>query len=114
MTSEAGDPKPSDVVVTLGIDMASQPRDTAVCAITWAKQVVIEVPTTRADDDVLLKMIGRADRVGIDVPVGWPIPFVSALSDYHQGRRWNAGHGNMVQLRRTDVVVRELTGKRPL
>jgi len=101
-------------MVTVGIDLAAQPSNTAVCAVTWGKSVIVDVPTTTADDGFLLDMIVRADRVGIDVPLGWPLPFVRALTLYHHGQPWRAGHGEPVQLRRTDQVVRQLTGKRPL
>jgi len=101
-------------VITLGVDLASQPTSTALCTISWDRTVVIDVPTPSASDDVLARRIESSDKVGIDVPLGWPTPFVEALMDYHEGRRWKAGHGNAVQLRRTDAVVRHMTGKRPL
>jgi hypothetical protein len=62
----------------------------------------------------LAKLIGEADRVGIDVPLGWPIPFVMALHDYHRGLPWTAGHDDSMQLRRTDRWVRDTIKKRPL
>lgn len=101
-------------MITLGIDMASQPTSTAICSISWDRTIVIDVPTVNASDDVLTRMIGSSDKVGIDVPLGWPTPFIEALIDYHQGLRWKAGHGDSLQLRRTDAVVRHVTGKRPL
>ncbi len=101
-------------MITLGIDLAAQPRDTATCVVTWGERVVIDIPSTNADDVRLATLIGNADRVGIDVPFGWPLPFVDALSGYYEGRAWRAGHGDAVQLRKTDQVVKRLTGKRPL
>lgn len=101
-------------MITLGIDLASQPTNTATCVIAWGERVVIDIPSATADDEQLVTLIGDADRVGIDVPFGWPLPFVNALSGYYQGRGWKAGHGDAVQLRKTDQVVKRLTGKRPL
>jgi predicted nuclease with RNAse H fold len=101
-------------MITLGIDLASQPTNTATCVITWGEKVAIDIPSATADDEQLVTLIGDADRVGIDVPFGWPLPFVNALSGYYQGRGWMAGHGDAVQLRKTDQVVKRLTGKLPL
>jgi predicted nuclease with RNAse H fold len=101
-------------MVTLGIDLAAQPADTAVCTVSWAERVTIDVPTTLADDTLLAKLIGEADRVGIDVPLGWPVPFVTALHDYHRGLPWTARHGDSMQLRKTDRWVRDTIKKRPL
>ncbi len=101
-------------MITLGIDLASQPKTTATCVMTWGETVVVDIPSTTADDDQLVNLIRDADRVGIDVPFGWPLPFVNALLGYYEGRGWKAGHGDALQLRKTDQVVRSLTGKRPL
>jgi hypothetical protein len=37
-------------MITLGIDLAAQPRDTAACVVAWGERVVIDVPSTNADD----------------------------------------------------------------
>src|SRR5712692_3616089 len=60
-------------MITLGIDLAAQPRDTATCVVTWGERVVIDIPSTNADDVRLATLIGNADRVGIDVPFGRPL-----------------------------------------
>lgn len=65
---------------TIGIDLAAQPKTTAACKIEWrdgAADVVSSV-SSGIDDDALVHMLGDADKVGIDVPLGWPEHFVDA------------------------------------
>jgi predicted nuclease with RNAse H fold len=106
-------------MLTLGVDLAAQAADTAVCRVLWAETATVDIPPGAADDAFLAELIEEADRVGIDVPLGWPSPFVRALWDYHNGLPWTGGHGNAMQLRRTDLFVRDTPvrgkpGKRPL
>ncbi len=62
-------------VITVGIDLAAQDHDTAVCHVEWqANRTAIVAMASKASDLDLLTLIPRADKVGIDIPLGWPDP----------------------------------------
>lgn len=75
---------------TLGIDLSSQDADTATCIINWSDghATVTEPILERSDDAKLLEQIGRVDKVGIDVPLGWPRSFVDAVNGYSHLDLW--------------------------
>src|SRR5690349_7401445 len=52
-------------VRTLGIDLASQPKNTAVCEIDWSSGRV-EIEDRTLDDDALVARILAVDKAGID------------------------------------------------
>jgi len=55
-----------NAVITLGIDMSSQPKGTAACAVTWqADRAVAVTPCLGCDDEMLSEMIAKSDAVGI-------------------------------------------------
>ena len=69
-----------NAVITLGIDMSSQPKGTAACAVTWeADRAVTVTPCLGCDDEMLSEMIAKSDAVGIDAPFGWPAEFAVAV-----------------------------------
>jgi len=92
---------------TLGIDLASQPRNTAVCEIDWTSGDVLL--RLGADDEQLRAALARADTAGIDAPFGWPEPFVTALAtgEWPEDRR-------LVTHRATDRFVHAELGKLPM
>lgn len=96
---------------TLGIDLASQPENTALCVVSWAddgRGAEVEPPRAGCDDDALLAEMARADAVGIDAPFGWPAAFVSAVA----GEGWPAGVAvDALRFRETDRFVRSWTGE---
>ena len=47
------------------------------------------------------------DKVGIDVPFGWPDAFVAAVGAHHVRRRWPNVSDKQLQFRATDRAVRE-------
>lgn len=116
-------------VLTLGIDLASQARDTGVCAVRWqggsAEIVLLAVGAAggAAFDDAWLTEAavgGRglpvADKVAVDAPFGWPAPFVAAVGA-RDPADWPLGRDErpMALVRReTDRHVWERTGKLPL
>jgi hypothetical protein len=102
-------------VITLGIDLASQPAATAACAIEWTagRARVVEVACGQ-DDDTLLARIAGADKVGIDVPFGWPEAFVDAVARFHAGGEWPAAAVTALRYRETDRIVAARTGRWPL
>lgn len=102
------------VETTLGIDLASQDGNTAACLVRWAKPVTIETAGSGFGDQALEARIGTAGKVGIDVPLGWPLRFVDALTSYMKGGAWTAPHTDReLWLRATDRHVADW-GRRPL
>lgn len=105
------------VETTLGIDLASQAKNTAACLLRWGEPVTIEVARADLSDRDLEEHIRGAGKVGIDVPLGWPLRFVEALHHYMAGCAWTAPHTDpALQLRATDLYVRDdlERGRRPL
>jgi hypothetical protein len=102
-------------VITLGIDLAAQPGDTAACSIEWRddRARVLEVACGQ-DDEALAGHIRAADKVGIDVPFGWPDAFVDAVARFHTGGGWPEESTVMLRYRETDRRVAALTGHWPL
>ena len=72
-----------DVMTTLGVDLAASPEETTCCTVEWhrATAEIVELQR-RATDDDLLKVFGRAAKIGIDTPFGWPVEFVRAVGKY--------------------------------
>lgn len=109
-------------MLTLGIDLAAQPKTTGAALIEWradgtAQIVELEVG---ADDARLLELIGRADKAGIDAPLGWPDAFVAAITSHHERAGW-PGRGEdqdayrfQLSFRLTDRRLIESGLRRPL
>jgi hypothetical protein len=93
-------------VITLGVDLASQPERTAACALEWAngRARVLDIACGQ-DDDALLARIRGADKAGLDVPFGWPDAFVEAVARFHAGGAWPEASVRALRFRETDHVV---------
>ena len=108
-----------DAIVTAGVDFASQASNTATCSITWTSaEAVITELTSSCDDNFILELVSRVTKVGIDVPLGWPSPFVEALRMHAHDGSWPANYEHVTnlkdyRLRSTDNWVHE-TLKLPL
>lgn len=116
---------------TPGIDLASQPRSTAICAIEWDTRgaYVRALWRGRTGDgitplhDKVLASAIRGDwggglpaftKVAIDAPLGWPVDFVTGLAD---PSRWPVAidcDRSRLERRATDRWVHKTTGKLPL
>ena len=121
--------------LTVGIDLAAQDRETAVCCVDWSagrpRVVRLELAPTH---DELLALLGRGAVVGIDAPFGWPGSFVRALASWQDGFTWpddpwatpagDARSGSAgadarrrrtagLRLRATDRIVHRITGGPP-
>jgi predicted nuclease with RNAse H fold len=125
-------------VRTVGIDLAAEPRGTAVALVDWADghhvtdghrvadgHGVADEPrvadgarvvsvTVGCEDAVVVAACAEADFVGIDCPLGWPVPFVRFVRDHTAGRppavdpaepRWR----QPLVLRQTDRACIEYT-----
>ncbi len=103
--------------VIAGIDLASLDERTATCRITWSDgRVTADDPVLGASDPELGELIEVSDKVGIDIPLGWPSLFVKAISAHHSRRPWpeTDARERRLRFRVTDFVVREETGHWPL
>jgi len=119
--------------VTLGVDLASQPRKTGLCALEWST----DGPTLRVlaagrhegtvlHDKFLVTAIRglRLDlgglpitKVAIDAPFGWPEPFVEAVARHQHGGGWPSLIDESrapYERRLTDRFVYQRTQKLPL
>jgi predicted nuclease with RNAse H fold len=108
------------VETSVGIDLASQNKKTAVCVIEWSgsaaraqrPRIGVDQP---CDDTVWLVEAARAATyVGIDAPFGWPDPLVEAVSAWHADEGWPEAEPDDLRFRATDKRVIEVTGMRPL
>jgi hypothetical protein len=102
-------------VRTGGIDLAAQPRDTALCIVDWevgaARVTALESPV---EDAGLERAADGLSKLGVDVPLGWPRDFVAAIAAHEQLRRWPTDEVRSLRFRRTDLVAQERTGAWPL
>jgi hypothetical protein len=116
-------PGPTDGrFVTVGVDLASQADDTAVCIIRWGSQAAAVdalgkgyLDGRRLDDDALVDILKHGDKAAIDAPFGWPEPFITAISAAPGD--WPLRPGDRrapLERRTTDFLIHERTGKTPL
>jgi predicted nuclease with RNAse H fold len=102
-------------VRTLGIDLASQEKRTAMAAIVWdGAGAYVERPVTSVSDGAALDAMSAADRVGIDAPFGWPEPFLRALTGFAERGEWVDAANVDLAYRLTDRYVHGRTGRWPL
>jgi predicted nuclease with RNAse H fold len=104
---------------TLGIDLASQPANTAGCLIRWdTSQARVEHLEIGLDDGTVAHLAEGCVKVGNDAPFGWPEPFVGFLQAHAtnalDAATWTSARLDAFRFRRTDVVVQETTGLWPL
>jgi hypothetical protein len=115
---------------TIGIDLASQARNTALCAIAWEpdrarvtallKGVAGDGVTPLGDAFLVAAMRGLVDglpapaKVAIDAPLGWPVDFVRGVGDLAQWPVSIDAERRRLERRATDLWVHEVTGKLPL
>lgn len=102
-------------MITLGIDLASQPERTGACFVEWHQGgATVRSVVCGASDTDLLDGITDAARVGIDVPLGWPDAFVELVAGHHGGAAPAEARVADLRYRDTDREVRRLTGRWPL
>ncbi len=106
-------------MLTLGIDLASQPSNTAACLVRWSPgRAVVERAQAGLDDASLLALAAESDVCGIDAPFGWPDAFARNLGAHHSGApwptRWSKPAYGELCYRRTDHHVIETAQVRPL
>lgn len=103
-----------------GVDLAADPARTGIAVIREDHdRVVVERVELGAADDAVLAVVRDVHRAGIDVPFGWPAPFVAYICAQATGQvpappaTDPAWRRSMAQ-RTTDLHVRTRTGLIPL
>lgn len=103
---------------TLGIDLASQARETGVCLIDWSSTpaTIEDLGAAALDDDRLMELMTdpTVAKVAIDAPFAWPLAFVDAVVTYRDHGTWLALEHEDVRYRLTERVVAEVTNQAPL
>jgi predicted nuclease with RNAse H fold len=101
-------------MVTLGIDLSSQPANTAASLIDWANgSAIARPPRLRCTDGDLSQLIDSAEAIGIDAPFGWPTEFVAAVNDWPHDT-WSQEGRDRLRFRETDRFVRATQSVWPL
>ncbi|OYO13639.1 hypothetical protein CGZ94_11820 [Enemella evansiae] len=106
--------------VFVGVDLAADPARTGLAALRESTAgVVVERVVVGVEDDAIIDAVADADRVGVDVPIGWPDSFVELVRRHAAGELaapestgpdWRREH----VLRATDRWVHEQFGLTPL
>jgi predicted nuclease with RNAse H fold len=74
-------------VITVGVDLAADPKRTAVAMVEWVGRDARLIDLlTQADDEAILELALQADKTGIDCPLGWSDEFVEFVNAHHTGR----------------------------
>jgi predicted nuclease with RNAse H fold len=73
-------------MLTIGIDLAAEPKNTALAKIEWStdKARVLDLRVD-VNDDSIVDSAADTDKIGIDCPLGWPDTFVRFLRSFHEG-----------------------------
>jgi predicted nuclease with RNAse H fold len=83
--------------------------------ITWTTtSATVEFIEVGVTDERLLELLPKADKVGIDVPLGWPNLFVEAVYAHRDFLPWPASSINELRYRATDRYVCQETKRTPL
>jgi phage terminase large subunit-like protein len=111
-------------VLTVGVDLAAEPVNTAVARMSWtADGAEVEELVVGADDAVLVEQIAAADKAGIDCPLGWPRRFVEFVVQHQDdafvapvdvaGKDWRRLLANR-ETGRSHVATARTRASRPL
>lgn len=103
---------------TVGIDFASQPKNTALCEIVWdgSSATVVQVASLVTDAQIRELVENPPSRVfGVDIPFGWPTHFVQFVAAHMQCVTPPLGvSGTQKRLRATDEFIWAMFGRQPL
>jgi predicted nuclease with RNAse H fold len=107
-------------LLTAGVDLAAEPKGTALAIIEWKKTTATLVDLQLGvNDETIVEAAGVVDKLGIDCALGWPIEFVEFLNNHANLESSSFPDGGMdwrrrASFRESDRHVREITGKWPL
>ncbi|WP_394249639.1 DUF429 domain-containing protein [Arthrobacter pityocampae] len=107
-------------MLTAGVDLAAEPKGTALAVIDWSRSAATVEVTLGVPDAAIARVAPDVDRLGIDCAFGWPDDFVAFVTRHAEGLPVDGGGAEGMAWRRrlsyraTDRVTRELTGRWPL
>lgn len=95
-------------MITAGVDLSSQNANTAACIIEWSAAVATVTDlVVGVGDPAITKLASTVDKLGIDIPLGWPIAFAEAVGRHSQDKSWPGAyrHADTIafRYRRTDL-----------
>lgn len=104
-----------------GLDLAAESTKTGLAEVlvTAAGEFRVESVSVGVHDAAVVEAAGTATKVGVDVPVGWPGPFVELITAHTSGtahtppssdKQWR----RQFVYRATDLWAQENFGLRPL
>ena len=108
-------------MITAGIDLAAEPKGTALAMIAWGTETAKLVDlAVGANDTELIEKSAGASKIGIDCALGWPMEFINFLNrqttldgtteDIEGDLAWR----RRLAYRATDRHVWQSTGRWPL
>jgi predicted nuclease with RNAse H fold len=104
-------------VITVGVDLAAEPKTTAVAVVDWSRGARVTALACPADDNVIVALAAGATKIGIDCALGWPEPFVEFVLAHRAGGALSAADSvaarRPLAYRATDVYCQR-HGLRPL
>jgi predicted RNase H-like nuclease len=106
-----------DDAPTLGIDLAAQAQQTAVCVVDWrGRPATVSELAIGFDTAAIVALVNAYEpaKIAVDAPFGWPAPFVAAVSQHAAGEAWEEQTVRSLRLRATDLYVIAETGQQPL
>lgn len=107
------------LVLTLGIDLASEDRRTGCCSVRWSDgAATVEALEIRLSNADLRHRLHRAEIAALDAPFGWPDRFRTAVACWSESDSWplpwpDAQHLRELRLRATDRWIADNV-KQPL
>jgi Protein of unknown function (DUF429) len=97
-------------MITAGVDLSSQTAHTASCVIDWSDGTAsVRHLTLDVGDAAITTLAGKVDKLGIDVPLGWPTAFAEAVANHSRQGCWPVDYAHSdtsaYRYRRTDMWV---------
>lgn len=109
-----------EVMRWCGIDLAADPKNTGLAVLRDENgRLIVDFVAIGNTDDDIIDAVSSAELTGVDIPFGWPQPFVALLQAHAEhklpspmstGPQWR----RELALRTTDREIHRLTGLMPL
>lgn len=115
---QSGSPQLADADRTLGVDLSTDPKRTALCLLEWSgdgSPARLTDLVVGVSDETVLRTAESAEHIGIDAPFGWPRSWATAVAAHQPGDPF-AADGSPAELTRryTDEWIAANVGIQPL
>jgi hypothetical protein len=88
-------------VLIAGVDLAAEPKGTALAVIDWSADAAELVELNlNVDDAAIVLAAGQVEKLGIDCALGWPVDFVDFLTGAN--RSAGSNHSSKTQTLRLE------------